>query len=194
MKTLQYSINIFSQITESEELQKNYESPLVSVEESTILLKQKCLRANSFIPENTLIFLFHNSASSNRTRTSIQVAENLHIEAGEFGSCTNHSCAPNAAIVSKCNTETMQATVMLITLHDVHAGSELTFDYATTESTLTSELLNQPCLCSSSQCRRIMIGYNQLSDIQKDELTKQGLVANYLINDKFAYGDKTLRR
>lgn len=180
METAQLSIDIFRHTKDYWQPQKNYESPLVSVGESTMLCGQKCLRAQAFIPENTLIFLFHNSVSSNRTRTSIQVAENLHIEAGEFGSCTNHSCAPNAAIVSQCNAETMQAAVMLITLCDVHAGSELTFDYATTESTLTCELLNQPCLCRSSQCRKTMLGFNQLTDIQKETLIQQGLVAHYL--------------
>lgn len=158
----------------------NYELPTVVIENSTIMQGQKCLRAQAAIPQNTLIFSFHGGVSTERTRTSIQVAEKYHIEAGDFGVYTNHSCEPNAAITAHFNAETLCATVKLVTVRDVRAGEELTFDYATTETTLTSELLNQRCLCKSSQCRKVMLGFNQLTDIQKDELKKLGFVADYL--------------
>lgn len=180
MKTQRFSIDTLPLSEECLNIESNYESPLVAVEESTMLPNQKCLRALSFIREKTVIFVFHNSVTENRTRTSIQVEANLHIEAGEFGSCTNHSCKPNAMIVSKCNVQTKQAVVMLITLCNVNAGSELTFDYASTESTLISELLGKDCLCKSSQCRKEMRGYNQLSENQKNDLVKQQIVSNYL--------------
>jgi len=158
----------------------NYELPTVLIENSTILPNQKCLRAQTVIPQNTLVFSFHGGVTTERTRTSIQVAGNYHIEAGEFGVYTNHSCEPNAAIVSHFNAETLCATVKLITLRTIRAGEELTFDYATTEATLTCELLNMPCLCGSSQCRKTMLGFNQLTDNQKDNLLQQNIVAQYL--------------
>ncbi|MDR0941378.1 MAG: SET domain-containing protein-lysine N-methyltransferase [Bacteroidales bacterium] len=160
--------------------QTNYESSAVKIDNSTMLQGQKCLRAQAAIPKYIVIFSFHGEVSSERTRTSIQVAENYHIEAGDFGVYTNHSCDPNAAISAHFNAETLCATVKLVTLRKVRAGEELTFDYATTESTLTSELLNKLCLCNSSQCRKIMLGFNQLTDIQKDKLIEEDVVADYL--------------
>jgi len=153
----------------------------VQVQESIILKNQKSLRATEFIPVNSVIFIFENSISEVRTRTSIQVSNTFHIEAGDFGAFTNHSCNPNARIICECDEQSKTAKVMLVTIVDVFTGNELTFDYATTESTLTTDILYKTCLCNSKNCRGSMVGFNELSPLQLQDLKQKGNIASYLI-------------
>lgn len=153
----------------------------VQVLESIILKNQKSLRATEFIPADSVIFIFENSISEVRTRTSIQVSTNYHIEAGDFGAFTNHSCNPNARIICECDEQSKIAKIMLVSIVDVFTGNELNFDYATTESTLTSDILYKTCLCNSINCRGSMVGFNELSPLQLQDLKQKGNIASYLI-------------
>lgn len=153
----------------------------VQVLDSIVLKNQKSLRATEFIPADSVIFIFESIISKLRTRTSIQVSESYHIEAGDFGAFTNHSCNPNSRIICECDMQTLTAKVMLVTIDDVFTGNELCFDYATTESTLTSDILYKTCLCNSKNCRGTMVGFNELSPTQLQDLKQKGNIASYLI-------------
>ncbi len=55
---------------------------------------------------------------------------------------TNHSCVPNAFFVSEYT---------LVSLRNIYPGEELTYDYATTD---TSKLINDvECHCHTDKCR-----------------------------------------
>ena len=89
------------------------------------------------------------------TRTSIQVGK-LHLEHYE-GGCTNHSCNPNAKVLSiiwgldmsahfvpfGAFHETAKVNPVLMANEDILAGEEITFDYETTE-----EELAEPFQCN----------------------------------------------
>jgi len=155
-----------------------YRHPAVSVLPSISVPGQKALRAQENIPANTVVFIYTNTVSRVRTRTSIQVCKGMHIEAGEFGSYTNHSCNPNAAI--RAMVRYPEATVCLVTIKNTKAGEELTFDYATTEDNLTPDLQIVSCLCGHSVCRGKVKYFGQLCDDEKQNLVDRGLVLQYL--------------
>ena len=115
------------------------------------------LFATDTIKKGTVILrLAENSTYlPNPTRTSIQV-RNVHLEHYE-GGCTNHSCNPNAKILSimwgldmtahyvpfNAFAETSTLNPILLASEDIFAGEEITFDYETTE-----EKLAEPFKCN----------------------------------------------
>mgnify|MGYP000858713159 CR=1 FL=1 len=163
----------------------NYCNNNVHICKSKVIEGQKSLTAIDTIPINTVVFMFENSISENRTRTSIQVSKNCHIEAGNFGSFTNHSCKPNAQIISVVNQSNRTARIALITLNEVFKNQEITFDYATTETTLTNDLLYKPCLCGAVECRKIMTGFNELTDQQKELLLQHIPISEYVYKQQY---------
>ncbi len=84
-----------------------------------------------------------------RQGRSIQIDDDLYLVSGEqpeAGDMLNHSCEPNLGLVG--------ATV-LVTLGEVAPGEELTFDYATCDSSDYDEFT---CACESATCRGTVTG------------------------------------
>lgn len=152
----------------------------IVIAESYLVVGEKAMIAQNIIPKHSIIFLYQDSATEKRTRTSIQVAIDKHIEPGDFGAFANHSCEPNCQIIANYDETTNVATVLMLTIVDVQVGEELTFDYATTESEVTKELHNVPCLCKSKNCRGKITGFIELSIAEKMRLIGEDLTANYL--------------
>ncbi|MCQ2608489.1 MAG: SET domain-containing protein-lysine N-methyltransferase [Bacteroidales bacterium] len=152
----------------------------VCVADSKIVPGEKALVAQNHIAKNTIIFMFQSAATDVRTRTSIQVSECKHIEPGDFGAYANHSCSPNTQIVAHYDDENNVAEIVMLTIADIEAGDEITFDYATTETTVTDNLLRKPCLCGSANCRKFITGFQELSQKDKMHLISEELTAEYL--------------
>jgi hypothetical protein len=155
-----------------------YEHPKVKIDYSENVVGQKALLSTSEIKAGSIIFIFTNTPSYIRTRTSIQIGINEHIEAGEFGSFTNHSCNPNSVI--KAYIEGDKARVCLIAIRDIKIDEEICFDYATTETDLTPKLKFQPCLCMAHNCRLKMVGFQDLSAMQQAHLIQKQIAAHYM--------------
>jgi len=80
---------------------------------------------------------------------SLQVSAELFLvcpEAADPADHVNHSCVPNCGIAGN---------VLLVTMADVAAGQELTFDYAMCDSDPYDEF---ECLCGEPTCRRKVTG------------------------------------
>lgn len=152
----------------------------VCVADSIYIKGEKALVAQNDIDENTVLFMFQGEATDKRTRTSIQVSADKHVEPGDFGAYTNHSCSPNAQIVAEYDEKKNIAQIVLMTIKPIKKGEEVTFDYATTESTVTEDLHNKKCLCHSPNCRGVITGFNDLPLKDKMELFTKGLAASYL--------------
>ena len=152
----------------------------VAIDDSLFLKGEKALIAQENIAKHTIIFLYEDNATDQRTRTSIQVAANKHIEPGDFGAFANHSCEPNTQIIVNYDEERNVAQVLMLSIKPIQKGEEITFDYATTETTVTSDLMNKTCLCGSKKCRGKITGFNELSEHQQMELLANELTANYL--------------
>tara|TARA_R100001244_G_C5114741_1_gene122010 strand:+ start:125 stop:544 length:420 start_codon:yes stop_codon:yes gene_type:complete len=115
------------------------------------------LFATEPIKESTVILWLSKDSNyfKEPTKTSIQV-RNLHLEHYE-GGCTNHSCNPNAKVLSimwgldmnayyipfAAFAESSKLNPVLMASEDIIAGEEITFDYETTE-----EELAEPFKCN----------------------------------------------
>jgi hypothetical protein len=79
-----------------------------------------------------------------RTRMSVQVDWERHVEMDAPATLLNHSCEPNLGV-----RENRWSAFDFVALRDVSAGEELAFDYAMTEHALVAPLA---CYCGSSTC------------------------------------------
>ena len=84
-----------------------------------------------------------------RQGRSIQVDEDLYLvsdETPEPGDMLNHSCEPSCGLVG---------ATLLVAMRDIAVGEELTFDYATCDSSDYDEFT---CLCGEPSCRGVVTG------------------------------------
>lgn len=79
-----------------------------------------------------------------RTRMSVQVDWERHVEMDAPATLLNHSCAPNLGV-----RENQWCAFDFIALRDILVGEELAFDYAMTERELVAPL---SCCCGSLGC------------------------------------------
>lgn len=79
-----------------------------------------------------------------RTRMSVQVGWERHVEMDAPATLLNHSCAPNLGV-----RDNHWSAFDFVALRDIFAGEELAFDYAMTEYELVASL---SCCCGSSTC------------------------------------------
>ena len=84
-----------------------------------------------------------------RQGRSIQIDEDLYLVSGETpepGDMLNHSCEPSCGLVGAS---------VLVAMRDIEVGEELTFDYATCDSSDYDEF---ECLCGEPTCRGVVTG------------------------------------
>lgn len=159
---------------------REYAHPHVAVAASSTVPGQQALVAQDAVPANSVIFVFTNDISRLRTRTSIQIGAEEHLEAGTFGSYTNHSCQPNAVVRAFIHPCGNVGTAALICIEAVAKGQELSFDYATTETDLTDDLKQSFCLCGSINCRGRVKPFWQLQLSERDRIVAQNLAAEHI--------------
>ncbi len=99
------------------------------------------------------------SMSEDRLRLTLQVEDDLYLLTTNEGPAdwVNHSCEPNAGL---------DGQIVLVALRDIHAGEEITFDYATSDASPYDEF---ECGCGSSLCR----GHNGADDWRLPELQRR---------------------
>lgn len=105
-----------------------------------------------------------------RTTHSFQMDFDLHIELDEPGQLINHSCSPNTGVRNN-----QYGAYDFVALVDIPSGSELTWDYETTEYI---SIAIPECYCGSPECRSKTLGFKFLPvEIRK----KYGeFIADYL--------------
>jgi hypothetical protein len=100
---------------------------------------------------------------------SIQIDEDLHMAGSVFADAAdmvNHSCSPNCGI---------SGGVLVVAMHDIAIGDELTYDYAMTDGSITDEFT---CSCGSPKCRGTVTGNDwALPELQ---LAYRGYFSPYL--------------
>lgn len=104
----------------------------------------------------------------------LQIGKDVYLDLSKDTSYfINHSCNPNSLvkIVSK--------SAFLISTRAIKPNEELTFDYSLT-STDTPDEWQMKCKCGEWNCRKIISGFNYLSDKDKDKFIKQGIVPKYI--------------
>jgi hypothetical protein len=100
---------------------------------------------------------FEGTETASRTRMSLQVGPNRHVEPGEHHPLRylNHACDPSASFISR----------ELFARVDIPAETEITIDYNCHESELASPFA---CLCGAASCVGIVKGWNHLTEAQKN--------------------------
>lgn len=68
-------------------------------------------------------------------RTSIQIAENVHVDVAAPAKFINHSCAPNTKVEGR----------NMVALTNISAADEITFDYQSTEDELSAPFVCRDC-------------------------------------------------
>ncbi len=86
----------------------------------------------------------------------VQCAPHLYRESTGIAELLNHSCEPNCGI---------QNLFTIVTMRDIQAGEELTWDYDMTEN---SDWQMQ-CLCGTPSCRKTIGRFARLPDHKRQE-------------------------
>ncbi|MDB9450926.1 SET domain-containing protein [Dolichospermum circinale] len=89
-----------------------------------------------------------------RTMHSLQMDFDLHVEFDEPGRLLNHSCSPNTGVRNN-----KLGGYDFVALVDIPAGTEITWDYETTEYI---SIAIPDCFCGSPNCRRQTRGFKFL--------------------------------
>ena len=89
-----------------------------------------------------------------RTMHSLQMDFDLHVEFDEPGRLLNHSCSPNTGVRNN-----KFGGYDFVALVDIPAGTEITWDYETTEYI---SIAIPDCFCGSPNCRRQTRGFEFL--------------------------------
>ena len=146
---------------------------------------------NQWIPANTRILEFGGTRISralvnqaikrNKPDSYLQIAENEFLgPSGHLDDYINHSCEPN------CGLEFSEGRVFLKSIRDISFGTELTFDYSTSQS-------NYPywftCHCGHAKCRRDIGDFSELARERKSYYISRGIVAPFLIEEREETGN-----
>jgi SET domain-containing protein len=68
---------------------------------------------------------------------------------------SNHSCDPNIGV---------QGQIVFVAMSEIHAGEELTHDWATTDD----DTYEEPCRCGAPTCRKLITGQDwRRKDLQE---------------------------
>ena len=104
----------------------------------------------------------------------LQIGEDLFLNLdGDKSNFISHSCVPNCGIRIGLN------KAFLISLHDIEAGAELTFDYSTTSTDKPQDWI-LPCNCHKHYCRKLVSGFAELPSKQQEKYLKLNVVPDYI--------------
>lgn len=123
--------------------------------------------------------LFNSKTADHNHPALLQVGPDLYIgPSGDVDDYVNHSCNPN------CLLHCVGSRAILFALHDIPAGSEITFDYSTS-STENKEQWQMKCLCGYKNCRKIISGFQYLDSKLIDEYHKKNMIPLFISNSIF---------
>lgn len=120
------------------------------------------------VAAGTLLFKIQGELTTQPTRYSVQIGENVHIDLGSghsaeeildryFWRFMNHSCEPSALIRDR----------EVIALRDINPWEAVTFNYNTTEWEMAEPF---DCGCGSSDCLGKIQGLKYLTPAQRERL------------------------
>jgi hypothetical protein len=109
----------------------------------------------------------------------LQIGPNIYLSpSGNIGDKIKHSCNPN------CHVHIVGTRAFLYSTYVIVANSELTFDYST-NSTDTIDSWQMQCNCGSFNCRKVISGFQYLTDPIKEEYKQKGLIPLFMIHNIF---------
>lgn len=128
------------------------------------------------IPANTTIFEIEGNLldlyKDDVIDYDIQISMNYFIRSAT-GNYINHSCDPNVSLYA------VGKRAFFNSIYLIKAGTELVYDYSTS-STEPLEDWKMNCLCGSPKCRKVISGYQYLSDELKADYEKRNITALFI--------------
>ena len=129
------------------------------------------LATRPFAPGDTVMVGFLSGPLTGNDSHATQVGPNRWARHGGLGPKVNHSCDPN------CGVRLNEAQAFdFVARREIHAGQELTFDYAMRNFTI--DHFPSVCLCGAARCRGSVTGWKDLPAARKADYGE--LVAPYL--------------
>ena len=124
------------------------------------------------------LFQLEGVTTSQPTRYSLQIAGDLHLDAGDgrsgeemfdryFWQFLNHSCEPNTMIRSR----------QAIAIRDIGPWEDVTFNYNTTEYAMAEPF---ECHCGGPRCLGIIQGFKHIDAAERERL--RPLLADHLLH------------
>lgn len=102
----------------------------------------------------------------------LQIGPNTYLgPSGDVDDFINHHCDPN------CKMHVVGNRAILYSLYVIPAGAEINFDYSTTDTSNDT----MTCLCNSNKCRKIISGYNSLSNELQNKYKDKGMIPLYIL-------------
>lgn len=103
---------------------------------------------------------------------ALQIEYDFYMDLEEPGVLINHSCNPNTGI---------QADKEVISIKDIKAGEEITWDY----STSVDGGWTMPCACAEQNCRKKVKDFKLLPKKVKETYLQQKIVFHF-IKEKYS--------
>lgn len=160
------------------------ETENLKVKESTFVKGELGVSTKRAYRKGELLFKVEGPIRPYPTKYSFSVALDQHIEpqredgVSDFGHYLNHSCNPNV-IARPMGAGTETPYIEVIARHDIRAGEEMAFDYASLEYEVT--VANAACKCSALTCRRVIHGFKNLPTDVVEKYMAEGMVPDYLL-------------
>jgi hypothetical protein len=99
---------------------------------------------------------------------ALQVGIDRYLFLDEPGRLVNHSCSPNAAVITDTS---------LVAIRAIAADEEIRFDYSTT----ISDGWTMPCRCGAADCRGIIAAFQLLPEPLRRRYALLGQVQRFII-------------
>ena len=102
---------------------------------------------------------------------ALQIGPDEYLDTMPPGRYANHSCDPNAGIVSDR---------VLIALQPIEAREEIQFDYSTT---MSEDHWAMECRCGRPTCRRVVLDFHHLPPITQNRYLQLGIVQRFIVSE-----------
>jgi hypothetical protein len=102
---------------------------------------------------------------------ALQVGPDQYIDTAPPGRYTNHSCVPNAGIISDR---------VLIAIKPIASGEEIRFDYSTT---MSENHWTLECRCGEPECRRVIRDFHLLPPALQERYVERGIVQAFILHE-----------
>ncbi len=105
----------------------------------------------------------------------LQVERRLFLgSSGEMDDFVNHSCEPNCGVTMR------QGKIVLISLREIQAREELTFDYSTW---MAYDYWEMDCVCGNNRCRKKIKDFKYLPRELRRKYIELDVVPNYVLKE-----------
>jgi hypothetical protein len=102
----------------------------------------------------------------------VQIGPDRYIDTEPPGRFTNHSCAPNAGVVTDS---------VLVAVKPIMAGEEIRFDYSTT---MSENYWTLACRCGEANCRGVIRDFHLLPATFQEHYIRSGLVQEFIVRER----------